>query len=196
MDEDAKEALEYYQSRRFDDQRTWYARRSDEFDRAQRQAGFCSAVFLVLSAFAAALGTADIGGQRRGWAIAAAVAAALSAAIASYAATYQFDTLARTYNRAVDALGLLAPDLPGLDGADGDVGEYVGRAETILLGEVERWGKSTDGVGTQEIDSSAVTATNPVGADSPASSTDGADELTSPAGPSEGQESGGPESSG
>lgn len=187
MDEDAREALDYYQSRRFDDQRRFYRARSDEFQSAQHQAGVWSGVFLVVSALTAALGTADIGGQRRGWAIAAAAAAALSAAIASYAATYQFDTLARTYDRALDALGLLAPDRPGLDGKDGDIGQFVDHTEAILLGEVERWGKSAEAADHPTGAPRTGTPASPVVGGAPAPPSENADAPTSPARAAEGQ---------
>jgi hypothetical protein len=148
MDEVTRQALDYYQCKRFNDQIEYYRDRSSEYQGAQLQASAWSGVFLVLSALGAALGTADIAGLRRTWAIAAAVFAALSAAVVSYAATYQYDTLAQTYQGAVDALGLLAPDRPGADGSGSDVDRYVGQAESILLAEVERWGKSAESVDT------------------------------------------------
>jgi SMODS and SLOG-associating 2TM effector domain 1 len=144
MNEETVQAIRFYQKYRFEDQEHWYQDRTDEYEAAQRQAGFWSAVLLVLSALAAALGAANVARERGVWAIAAVALAALGAAVTSYAATYQFDSLARSYGRALDALGLLTPDRPGLEGVDGDLTQYIGRAEAVLLGEVERWGKTTE----------------------------------------------------
>ncbi len=140
MDARNAEALQLYMKYRFTQQESWYAGRCEEYEAAQGQAAICAAVLLILAAAAAALGTADSFGERRVWAVVAAAAAALSAAVTSYASTYQFDTVAHGYRGTLDALGLLKPDEPGLDGGpDGDVGNYVGRAEDVLTSEVEHW---------------------------------------------------------
>jgi hypothetical protein len=139
MNDQESQGLNFYQAFRFDEQQRWYQMRADEYESAQRQAGLGSATFLVLSALAAALGVANVGGHRPLWAVGAAVMAAVSAAITSYAASFQYDTLAQSYERAADALGLIAPERPGLDSIDGDIGSYVDRVEAILLGEVDSW---------------------------------------------------------
>ncbi len=140
MDAQSSEALGLYMKYRFADQESWYTSRYDEYEAAQRQAAVWAGVLLVVAAAAAALGTADAWGQRRPWAVVAAGAAALSAAVTSYASTYQFDTVAQGYRRALDALGLLKPEEPGIDGGpDGDVESYVARTEAVLTREVQHW---------------------------------------------------------
>jgi SMODS and SLOG-associating 2TM effector domain 1 len=145
VDESTAQALRLYQERRFRDQQSWFGERIDEYKAAQRQAGAIAGVLLVVSAAAAAMGTADLWGDRRAWAIVAAAAAATSAAINAYASTYQFDAVARGYQQALDALGRLEPDRPGPDTApDVSLPAYVARAEAVLLGEVEHWAATSD----------------------------------------------------
>jgi SMODS and SLOG-associating 2TM effector domain 1 len=140
VDAQNSEALRLYTKYRFADQESWYSSRGDEYEAAQRQAALWAGVLLVVAAAAAAMGTADSWGQRRAWPVVAAGAAALSAAVISYAATYQFDTVAHGYRRALDALGLLKPEEPGIDGGpDGDLENYVARTEAVLTREVDQW---------------------------------------------------------
>jgi SMODS and SLOG-associating 2TM effector domain 1 len=156
-----EQALQLYMKYRFTQQESWYATRCEEYEAAQRQAAIWTGVLLVLAAAAAALGTADSFGERRVWAVAAAAAAALSAAVTSYASTYQFDTAAHGYRGTLDALGLLRPDEPGLDGGpDGDVGNYVGRAEEVLTSEVEHWAVTSRGNKAENEDATPPSATN------------------------------------
>jgi hypothetical protein len=143
MEASSKKGLDLYRRLRFQEQYTWYRDRSDEYETAKRQARLLTALLLLVSATAAPMAAADIGGHHRVWAITVAAAAAGSAAVTSYAAVYQFDTLASSYRRTMDALGSLAPDEPGLDGLAGDIGAYINSTERVLLDEVEGWTRAT-----------------------------------------------------
>jgi hypothetical protein len=139
------QVADLYRRYRLEHQKSFYRNRAREFRRARNQARITAAVFLVLASLSGALGGADVGGQRMWWAVAAAALGALAAALTSYEAVVGFDRLSRDYDKTIAALARLETRLPGgacvPDATDGEVAAFVGQAEAVLIGEVDRWAK-------------------------------------------------------
>ena len=102
----------------------------------------------MLAAVAGALASADIAGWRRWWAVAAAVLGGVASAVTGFETSYQFDRLARNYEKTVAALARAMSRFPGdACTADGDestaIASAVAEVEGVLLAEVDQWAKQT-----------------------------------------------------
>jgi len=142
-----------YRSHRLLTQKDWYEARYQEFRKARNQARLGAASVLVLASGAAACSSADLGGGRQWWAVAAATLGAIATALTGYEATYGFDRLSRNYEQAVGAMAHLELTID-FDSAPGrtpsDAAKVIGRIEDELLREVDAWATQTSAAGVPE----------------------------------------------
>jgi SMODS and SLOG-associating 2TM effector domain 1 len=123
-----------YAARRFEDQRSYYRARADEFTRAKDQLVNVSAALLAISGFLGVLAGFDFDGKGAVLALAA-IVPAISTALFAYDGLYAFDRHAKLYGDAARAL-----DQIGRSGA-GDVAGYVEQVEAVLHNEQAQWGQ-------------------------------------------------------
>lgn len=142
MSERDTEFLTLYQQCRLKHQQDFYTHRYREFDAAHAQATYVTAGLLVLSAAAAALASANVGGQRALLGVLAVLFPALSTALAAYRGLYAFDRHSKLYRDAAHALMLAAVDAPGPEAANPEtITTYVNQVESILRKEQGQWGQ-------------------------------------------------------
>lgn len=136
-----------YRQYRVEDQRAFYDNRRREFQAAQDEAVWLSAVLMVFTAASAAFATANVGGLKELWSVLAVAFPALGTALSAYSGLYAFERQAKIYGDAANALLRAradAPDLrPLLDDAtsQGVLRAYVQQVEHILGAEQAQWGQ-------------------------------------------------------
>jgi len=147
MTERAQEYLTLYRKHRFEHQRAFYESRQKEFEAARDEVIWLTAVFMVLTAGAAALAAANIGGLHAFWSILAVAFPSCSTALAAYNGLYAFERQAKLYGDAANALLRARADSPDLKlpmeevtFADA-VSQHVQQIEQILGGEQAQWGQ-------------------------------------------------------
>jgi fatty acid desaturase len=147
MTERDQQFLALYQKHRFQDQRAFYDSRRREFEAARDQVLWLTTVFMVLTAAAAALASANLGGLTVLWSILAVAFPALSTALSAYNALYAFERQAKIYGDAANALLRARADSPDLKPAMDDsafhqaLGAHVEQVEQILGNEQAQWGQ-------------------------------------------------------
>ncbi len=90
MTERVQQYLALYRKHRFEHQRVFYESRQKEFEAARDEVIWLTAVFMVLTAGAAALAAANIGGLHVLWSILAVAFPSCSTALAAYNGLYAF----------------------------------------------------------------------------------------------------------
>jgi hypothetical protein len=136
--------LALYRARRFDDQRSWYEARVDEYGRANDQVITVTGVALFGASAAGLAAASDLAGFRVGWAVIAAGMAALATLVDSYGQLIGYDQNAKVYRDALAALGTLHKDAPWLAGegvAATSTADFVTMAEAVLQREISQWGQ-------------------------------------------------------
>jgi SMODS and SLOG-associating 2TM effector domain 1 len=147
MTERVQHYLALYRKHRFEHQRVFYESRQKEFEAARDEVIWLTAVFMVLTAGAAALAAANIGGLHVLWSILAVAFPSCSTALAAYNGLYAFERQAKLYGDAANALLRARADSPELklpmeDAAFADaVSAHVQQVEQILGGEQAQWGQ-------------------------------------------------------
>jgi hypothetical protein len=147
MTEPDQQFITLYRSHRFQHQCVFYDSRRKEFEAARDEVGSVTAVFLILTAVAAALASANIGGFKPLWSILAVAFPALSTAFAAYNALYAFERQAKIYGDAANALLRARADSPDLKPPMDDaafqqaLGAHVEQVERILGSEQAQWGQ-------------------------------------------------------
>lgn len=137
-----------YRQHRFEDQRAFYDSRRREFEAAQDESVWLTAVLMVFTAAFAAFAAANVGGLKGLWSVLAVTFPALGTALSAYNGLYAFERQAKLYGDAANALLRAradAPDVrPMLDeaGSQGMVLQaYVQQVERILGAEQAQWGQ-------------------------------------------------------
>jgi len=139
--------LALYDLHRLQDQRVFYQNRQKEFDAARDELTWLTALFLVLTAGASALASANLGGLKPVWSTLAVVFPTLSTALAAYNGLYAFERQAKLYGDAANALLRARADAPDvklpLDDAASHaaLSAHVEQVEEILATEQAQWGQ-------------------------------------------------------
>ena len=147
MTERDQQFLALYQKHRFQDQRTFYDSRRREFETAHDEVLWLTTVFMVLTAAAAALASANLGGLRALWSILAVAFPAVSTALSAYNALYAFERQAKIYGDAANSLLRARADSPDLKPPMDDsafqqaLTAHVEQIERILGNEQAQWGQ-------------------------------------------------------
>jgi ABC-type transport system involved in cytochrome bd biosynthesis fused ATPase/permease subunit len=147
MTDRAQRYLEFYKKQRLEDQWTFYEDRRKEFEAARDEVVNLTVLFMVLTAVAAALAAANIGGFHALWSILAVVFPALSTGLSAYNGLYAFERQAKLYGDAANALFRATADSPDLKPAmeatafAAAVSAHVQQVEQILSGEQAQWGQ-------------------------------------------------------
>src|ERR1700724_3269119 len=147
MTERVQQYLALYRKHRFEHQRVFYESRQKEFEAARDEVIWLTAVFMVLTAGAAALAAANIGGLHVLWSILAVAFPSCSTALAAYNGLYAFERQAKLYGDAANALPRADADSPDPMVAVDDavfaaaVIAHVQQVEQILGGEQAQWGQ-------------------------------------------------------
>ena len=134
-----EQLLDLYRRHRIDEQATWYAERTRQYESALRTTVTVSAVLLVFAAFFGALGTADAA-RRPQWAVCAATCGALAAAANTYEAMSGFGRLSREYAKMVASLRLAHARSTAVESLGAaDLRDFIAETERLVLGEVTSW---------------------------------------------------------
>jgi len=147
MTERAQQYLALYRKYRFQDQLDFYESRQREFDSARGEVIRLTSIFMVLTALAAALAAANIGGLHALWSILAVAFPALSTALSAYDGLYAFERQAKLYGDAANALLGARADSPDfkqpMDDAafEAALSAHVQQVEQILSREQAQWGQ-------------------------------------------------------
>lgn len=140
MNSREEQFVRLYRTRRFDDQRQWYAARVEEYQTAHDQVITISGVAMFGASAAGLAAASGIGGFRVGWAVIAAAMAALGTIIDAYGQLIGYEQNVKVYRDALGALGALHRQAPWLDN-ESSVEQFVQAAETILQKEISQWGQ-------------------------------------------------------
>jgi len=128
-------------------QRAFYDSRRKEFEAARDELIWLTAVFMVLTAGASALASANVGGLKPLWATLAVVFPTLATALSAYNGLYAFERQAKLYGDAANALLRARADAPDLKPAMDDAASHealsahVEQVEQILGAEQAQWGQ-------------------------------------------------------
>ena len=142
-DAGSERLLDLYLAGRLDTQRSWYRRRQEEFDAAERQGGKVRTTLLIIATILGAVGAASFAAEYREWlGVAATVATAMSAITTGWIRLQAFDTRARLYELTAARLDVAEADRP--PAVDPPIAaSYVGQCEDILLAEHGAWTSQT-----------------------------------------------------
>lgn len=133
-----------YRARRFDEQRTWYAARVEEYRKAQDQVVTVSGVALFVASLAGLAAASNLADFRVGWAVIAAAMAALATLVDAYGQLIGYGPNAKVYRDALAALGALHRDAPWLAGEGSttvSTEDFFTAAEAVLQREISQWGQ-------------------------------------------------------
>lgn len=142
--------LDLYQSRRHEDQLTFYTNRVKEFTNAQRQALWFSIGLVFATALAGALEGITTSWLRTTLLLIAAICPILSTALAGYTALHGFTQQAKLYRDARNNLmHIRVPaspdDQPGKLDIEA-ISTYVSQVEGVLQREHGFWGQLAEGM--------------------------------------------------
>ena len=144
MNRRAREFLEIYRHRRFDDQSRWYEGRIEEYERAHDQIITVTGVALFAASAAGLAASADVAGFRAGWGILAAVLSAGATLVGAYDRLIGYEQNTKVYRDARAALGELrgrAPWLSETDITSESAAAFVAAVEAVLQREISQWGQ-------------------------------------------------------
>jgi SMODS and SLOG-associating 2TM effector domain 1 len=137
----AQQFVEVYRQARIEDQRSFYERRANSFQTAQRQLLLTSAIVFGVSAALGLIAGLDVPGKLV-WAILAAILPAVTTVLSAYEGLYAFERIAKLYRDA--ARNLRRVETPNLSDAADDcaaVAQYVAEVEQIFTNERGQWGQ-------------------------------------------------------
>jgi hypothetical protein len=139
--------LAFYERYRYEDQRTFYRSRIDEFESAHSQAIILTSVFMGCAGVASVLAALDAAQLRMWWALLAVIFPVVATAFAAYDRLYAFEQQTKLYHDAFRALPQAHKHLPfwkeGMSERDFQeaINAYVEEVEAILRSERGQWGQ-------------------------------------------------------
>jgi hypothetical protein len=146
----SQQFVEVYTRARVEDQRDYYRRRAEDFQRSHRQLLLISSIVFGLSGAAGLVAGLDVPGKLI-WAIVAAVLPAITTAIAAYDGLYAFERLTKLYTDAARNLRLVeAPKLADSPGDRATIANFVVQVEEIFKRERGQWGQLEVGAQQRE----------------------------------------------
>jgi len=140
-DDSLRQFASAYDAHRVEDQMRFYNDRTARYERADSQAGLTSEILLGLAGICGIVAAAS---PSLGlWLGVVAVALAAGAAIVgSWAELIGFSKNSELYGAAAASIRHIRPRRPGQGPIDEDqVEAYMQEVESVLLGEVQSWGK-------------------------------------------------------